>query len=107
MTLSTSGQISEATPEGSRNVSRSASAADGITLSPRDLPDVGDLRRRFLTVRSVAGSPLRDDLDVSLLELDGLLAALTEIEPALTYLHFEIEAHRSIIIEALQSGYEI
>lgn len=68
---------------------------------------VDDIQRRFLTVKSVSGSPLRDDLDLCLSELDALISALQATSPILDYLGFEMENHRLKIIDALQSGYEL
>lgn len=68
---------------------------------------VDDIQRRFLTIRSVSGSPLRDDLELSLAELDALIAALQAASPVLTYLQFEMEEHLLKIIDALQYGGEL
>ena len=69
--------------------------------------DIDDIQRRFSMVRAVAGSPLRDDLDLCLAELDTLLAALRMRSPMLTYLAFELEEQIRKIVDALQSGYEL
>lgn len=68
---------------------------------------VAEIQRRFLTIRSVAGSPLRDDLELSLAELDALIPALQAMSPVLTYLQFEMENHVLKIIDALQYGSEL
>lgn len=67
-----------------------------------------DLRSRYSAVRSASSSPLRDDLDRCLAELDALIAiARAESEGVVTYLHFEMEERRTMIIDALQSGFEL
>lgn len=68
---------------------------------------VDDFQRRFLTIKSVSGSPLRDDLELSLAQLDALIAALQATSPVLTYLQFEMEEHLLKIIDALQYGSEL
>lgn len=65
-----------------------------------------DLQSRYLVVKSVSGSPLRDDLELCLAELDALIA-IAEVAPVVTYLHFEMEERRIMIIDALQSGFEL
>lgn len=63
---------------------------------------------RYSLVRSASSSPLRDDLDLCLAELDELIAfACTESQTYLTYLHFEMEERRRMVIQALQSGFEV
>lgn len=87
--------------------SPSAVTAAGESCAEAVRDGVDDIRRRFLTVKSVAGSPLRDDLDRCLTELDALIAALHATSPVLTYLQFEIEQHHLKIVHALDSGYEL
>lgn len=67
-----------------------------------------DLQSRYLVVKSVSSSPLRDDLDFCLAELDALIAiGGVESAAVITYLHFEMEERRIMITDALQSGYEV
>lgn len=68
---------------------------------------VDDIQRRFLAVKSVSGSPLRDDLDVCLAELDVLIPMLQASSPVLDYLQFEMEVHRLLLVNAVLSGYEV
>ena len=70
--------------------------------------EADDILRRYLLIKSLSCSPLRDDLELCLAELDALIAtARVAWAPVMNYLDFEMEERRLKVIDALQSGYEL
>ena len=65
-----------------------------------------DLESRYQVVKSVSSSPLRDDLELCLAELDALIA-IADSASVVTYLHFKMEERRMLIIDALLFGSEL